>query len=169
MKNIFKVFSIIAITALIAFSFTACEEETDPGDDSVDKFMKITGIPITALPIDANTPVGTQDITGKQVTIAICNNSKDKNKKDDFDLYAYGQATAKDTITIPLISATTDKQFTGTGKFYVILYFDTDDTKSNLKNDVTYAYAGGGIIALEYNITDATSSISFDKFTLLTN
>jgi len=157
MKNIFKVFSIIAITALIAFSFTACseDEDTDLGDDGVDKLFQITEIPITALP----TGEGNKNITNKLITIAICNRSFK-------ELYAYGQTRVTSTIiTVPLLSEKTGKQYTGTGRVYVVLYFDTNGTNT-LDDDIAYVYTGGGTLPIEYAITTGTSSLSFNKFTL---
>jgi hypothetical protein len=153
MKNAFKLLSIIAMVAVIALSMLACE--LDPGDDKVEKTLVITDIPDT---VDTNVT-----LKGKQITVAICN----KNKSGEFEIYALNQVTSQATVRIPLLSGNEKKMgeaFTGTGKFYILLYFDVNDTKDNLKDDTTYAYAGGANLASEYNIQDATSTISFDLF-----
>jgi len=44
MKNIFKLFGIIAIVAVIGFSFVACDEEVEEDDSSTSGRLTITGL-----------------------------------------------------------------------------------------------------------------------------
>jgi len=175
MKNIFKVLSIIAMVALIAFSFVSCEDE-DPGNDGVQKSLVITGIPTDTLNTSAT---ATTDVKGKQLTVALCNQKGGATGKGkgDFELYAFNQITIPGTspgatgatIEIALISATTKVQFTGTGQYYVLLYFDTSDTPTDLSDDITYSYTAqaGGTVPLTINITEDKTTLEFNKFTIL--
>ena len=45
MKKIFKVFGIVALVAVIGFSFTSCEEEDDPPPPPPPPFMQMVKIP----------------------------------------------------------------------------------------------------------------------------
>jgi hypothetical protein len=166
MKNIKKLFGIIALVSVIALSFAACDlDDKDPGDDGVQKTLVITDIPITALPTTAAaTP--TANITNKTITVALCNQKGGATGKGkgDFELYAFNSTTVTSgTVTIPLVSYTTSKLFTGTGNYYILLWFDTAGT-STLDDDVAYGYTKGGAINVEYNITKDTTSISFSQF-----
>jgi hypothetical protein len=149
MKNTFKLFSIIAMLAVIAFSMTACEE-ADPGDDGVKKFMTINSIPGT--------------IT-KDITVGIC--TQDKNKK--LQMYAGGSATpANGSVTVPLISTTTGNQFTGTGDYYIAIYVNYKKNGETVTYDSWHYYTGTGNEILKYEIkkgsvTD-TSVISWGQF-----
>jgi len=143
MKNL-KLFGIIAIVALIGFTMTACEE--DVGNNGVQKTLVITGI---------------TGLSGN-ITVAIAN-----KKGNDFDLVAYNKvaypANGAD-VTIPLISyVKAGEQFTGTGNFYILLYFDTNNT-GTLTNNKTYGYAGGGLIPLTYSLTEAKTILAFSLF-----
>ena len=154
MKNTFKLFAIIAITAVIVFSTGACK--LDPGDDGVAKTLVITGIPETD---------GGVTLLGKQITVAICDNSK----KGDPKIVALNQATSAASVTIPLLSGNEHKKggsFTGTGDFYIFLFFDVSNTPGNLSDDTAYIYGGGGNNPYPYNISKgaATSTLEFSKF-----
>lgn len=170
MKNIFKTFSVIVMVALIAFAFTACQEpEEDPGNDNVQKTLVITNIPVTALPTTANS-TSTSDITGKQITVALCNKKGGNGaNKNDYELYAYNTQTANatGTVTIPLISRITGDRFTGTGPYFILLWFDINNTTTGenaLNDDIAYVYTEGAGTIVTYPITGATSSIGFDQF-----
>jgi len=172
MKNIKKIFGIIALVSVIALSFAACDldDGKDPGNDDVQKTLVISGIPLTAVPT-GGTPA-TVDISGKKITAALCNKKASGAGKGQFELYAWNQVTAPATGTtgkaeIPLVSKTTGVQFTGTGPYYILLWFDYKNTPNDLDDDVTYVYtvtAGGS--ALPYSITEATTTIEFSKFTI---
>jgi hypothetical protein len=175
MKNTFKVLSAFVMVALIAFSFVSCGDPEDPGNDDVQKSLVITGIPVSALPTGSSAT--TADVKGKKITIALCNKkgavTGNGNGKGDFELYALQQitipTTSNGTIEVALISATTNNQFTGTGKYYILLWFDTPGTPSNMDDDIAYGYTGqvGGSIAVTYNITDAETTIPFAQFAIL--
>jgi hypothetical protein len=155
MKNAFKLLSIIAMVAVIGFSMLACDLG-DPGDDKVAKFLVITDIPDK---VDNDTVT----LKDKQITVAICSNSK----KDGIEIVALNQANSKDTVKIPLLSGNESKQgepFTGTGEFYIFLFFDVKDTTKDIKDDTTYAYGGGGNLATKYNIQNETTTLSFSDF-----
>jgi len=150
MKNTFKLFGIIAITAVIAFSMTACDLG-DPGDDGIAKTLVITNIPST--------------YDGKQITVAIANN----NKKGDPNIVALNQVNSKSNVEIPLLSGNEKKKgekYTGTGSYYIFLFFDVPGTKDNLNDDITFFYTGSssGVNAMKYDIKDAKSTISFNLF-----
>ena len=172
MKNIKKLFGIIALVSVIAVSFAACDLE-DPGNDDVQKSLVITGIPVTALPTTATASPTTTDVTGKKITVALCNQKGGTTGKGkgDFLLYAYNQVTlgATGSVDIALISNTTKEQFTGTGKYYVLLYFDIYDTSATVEDDITYSYTAqvGGSVPLTYDIQEAKTTIEFNKFALL--
>jgi len=148
MKNAFKTFGIIAILAVMAFSMTSCE--MDPGDDGVKKSLQITEIPST----------GTNAVTG-QLTVTIC----DKPKQQKWEIYALGQATPRNnSVTVPLISATTKEQFTGTGDFYIVIFEGYNSDTGSYTS--AYVYTGGGDLAVKYEIKKGveTSTVSWDKF-----
>ena len=153
MKNMFKFFSIVAMVALVAFSFVSCE---DPGNDDVPKTLVITGVP--------GTLEGT-GITGKTITVAICDNSSSTNSIVALNQVSY----VNTTVTIPLLSGNKNKKggdFTGTGKFYIMLLIDIPGTKDNLDDDTIYAYTGavGGQVPKQYDIQDATTTLTWDNF-----
>jgi len=153
MKNIFKFPVLIAIAAVIAFSMSACNQ--DPGDDKVPKTLVITDIPDTDS--DGN------QLKGKQITAALCRNSN----KSSIEINALNQADSSATVTIPLLSGNQNKKggnFTGTGEYYIFLFFDVTDTKSDINDDVAYAYGGGGNNPVLYTITDRTTTISWSEF-----
>jgi len=155
MKNIFKLFTIIAITAVIAFSMLSCD--LDPGDDGVAKTLEITSIPIT----------GTDSLKEKLITVAFCD--LDKNNKPV--IRAFNQATVSTaTVSLPLFSAKDNKKgeaFTGTGDYYIFIFVDVNNTNDNFNDDTTYYYTGGGQGAYKYNIKkgDAKISLEWSKFT----
>jgi hypothetical protein len=147
MKNKFKLFSIIAMVAVIGLSMTACD--LDPGDDGVPKTLVITGIPT--------------NLQNKQITVAIC----DSDNKGEPKIVALDQITSASTVTSQLLSGNENKKggnFTGTGDFYILLFFDVNNTPSNLKDDTTYAYTAGSNITKKYNIKDSISTIQFSQF-----
>jgi len=150
MKNTYKLLSIIAMIAVIALSMTACDLG-DPGDDGIPKYLIITGI--------------SNDLIGKQITVAIC----DSDKKGDPKIVALDQITSAATVTSQLVSGNENKKggnFTGTGDFYILLFFDVNNTKDNLKDDTCYAYTAGSALTKKYNIKNAQSTIAFSQFAL---
>jgi hypothetical protein len=150
MKNTYKLLSIIAMVAVIALSMTACDLE-DPGDDKVQKILTITGIPET--------------FNGKQITVAIC----DSDKKGEPKIVALDQLNSKSTVTSHLMSGNENKKgdyFTGTGSFYIFLWFDVPNTKDDLNDDTCYAYTAGSNIVKKYTIKDEESTIPFSDFTI---
>jgi len=133
---------------------TACEE-TDPGDDKVPKTLVITGI---------NKEEG-------NITVGVAYNDPKKKTgsgKNSFDIIAVNKVSyptnAEKSVTIPLLSTTTNAQFTGTGNFYIILIFEGPTTADS--DDANYSYAGaeGGLVTSTYNLTQATSTIPFTHF-----
>jgi len=153
MKNIVKLFGIIALVALIGLGMAACE--MDPGDDNVAKTLVITGVPV----------LGEDSLNGKLITVAICD--LDKNNKPV--IRALNQATGAATVTIPLLSGNDKKKgasFTGTGLYYIFLFVDESNTPDNLDDDATYFYTGSstGVNPLQYDIQNDTSTIGWDNF-----
>jgi len=145
MKNIFKFPVLIAIAAVIAFSMSACNQ--DPGNDDVPKSLVITGITGTDVPSNGKVAVGIAEVSGKGKS----------------NLVAYSEVNVSSTVDIPLISAKRQgEQYTGTGKYYIILVFDnnTEDTS----DDVNFVYSNGTTTALMYNITEAVTTLEFSKF-----
>jgi hypothetical protein len=166
MKNIFKVFSIIAIFALIAFSFTACDLDEDPGNDDVPKTLVITDIP-------AND--NGSALSGKQITVAIYNVSN----KDEVNIVAYDQLSivftpstaATTTVTSQLASGNPKKKgktFTGTGDFFIYLFIDLNNpaTLDNLNDDAAYYFTGtaNGSTIRQKTISEATTTIAWNQF-----
>jgi len=118
----------------------------------VDKILKINGIP--------------SSFNGKQITVAITDN----DKKGDPKIVALAQVDSKENVTAPLFSGNENKRgeaFTGTGKFYILLFFDVNNTKSNLKDDDTYAYTMSGNIPYKYEITEETTTLNWSDFKLI--
>jgi len=149
MKNVFKLFSIIAMVAVIGFSMTACD--MDPGNDDVPKSLKITGITGDGVPTSGKVAVGIADIS----------------KKGKANLVAYSEVAVKETVDIPLISAKRQGEYyTGTGDYYIILIFD-NGTADNDNDDANYVYSNGTSTALKYKISQEVTTISFDKFIAL--
>jgi len=162
MKNIFKVFGIITVVALVAFSFTACADPEDPGDDAIPKTLVITGVPATT--------AESVTIAGHQITVAIYNvDNKAKTNIVALDqLTVSSTATAPITVTSQLVSGNEKKNgaaFTGTGSFYVYLLIDTN-TPSNLDDDIGYYYrgTGGSTLAKQLSITSATTTVDWSEF-----
>ncbi|WP_461255257.1 leucine-rich repeat domain-containing protein [Treponema sp. R80B11-R83G3] len=124
----------------------------DYDDDDVPKTMIITGIPAT---------VGGVTLNGKQITVDIVDNSNNR-----IDMVAVGQVNiTSTTVTIPLISVTTMRPFTGTGSYYIIFYLDVNNTQDDFNDDVIYAYTEDGSTTLiKYNLTVATTTIPFNLF-----
>lgn len=156
MKDKFKVFGIIATVAVIAFSMAACE--LDPGDDGVAKTLVITGIP-------DNEPVTNAVLKDKQITVAIC----DSSNKGAPKIVALNQANSASPVTIPLLSGNENKKggsYTGTGDYYIFLFFDTSSTPNDFSDDITYVYGGGGKNPVKYAIKKGveTSTIDWSKF-----
>jgi len=158
MKNIFKVFSIIAMSALIAVSFTACQDDQDPGDDGVQKTLVITDIPAT---------LDSKPTNGKQMTVAI----GAINKQNKLDIVALDQLDITGTtVTSKLVSGNEKKKggaFTGTGDFYIFLFIDFNGTTTGdnqLDDDIIYSYGAGSKIDKQTSITTATTTIGFDQF-----
>jgi hypothetical protein len=146
MKNTLKLFSIIAMLAVIAFSMTACNE--DPGNDGVSKSLVITGIT-------------TEDTT---LTVGIA----EVSKKGKSDLLAYGQVVPPFTnsVKIPLTSYKkgAGEPYTGTGLYFIILVFEGPTADS--EDDITYTYTGStnSTTPAKYDIQDATTTLPFDEF-----
>jgi len=162
MKNIKKIFGIIALVSVIALSFAACDLDKDPGDDAIPKILVINNVPLT-------TTEGVA-IAGKQITVAIYNvDNKAKTNIVALDqLIVQSTATAPITVTSQLVSGNEKKNgapFTGTGSFYVYLLIgnSTDDLDTN----VGYYYRGTGnsTIAKQLSITSATTSVDWSEFT----
>jgi len=145
MKNTFKLFAIIAMVALIAFSMAACGEK-DPGDDGVAKTLIINGI------------------TGETGTVMVGVAYQKANSKNDPQLVAVGQADYAASVTIPLVSTTTQVQFTGSGGFYIILVFEGPTAAND--DDSTYYYGGDGGLAIPLTIPkgQGTTTIPFSFF-----
>jgi len=106
-----------------------------PGDDGVPKTLVIT------------------DITGVsgQITAGVIPNQGQASM-----VVAINQVAFSPTVTIPLISTNPDRPFTGTGSFYIYLFFDVHNTPDNLEDDTIYYYVT--------NLTEATTVIPFNSF-----
>jgi len=153
MKNTYKLLSIIAMVAVIAFTFTGCGDLDDPDSDGIPKTLIITGVP--------------GDLNGKQLTVALC--KLDKNNEPVIN--ALNQVNGSSSVSVPLLSGNEHKKggnFTGTGDYYVFIFVDTNNTPDNIKNDDTYFYTGSstGINPANYTIIKGQSSftIAFNLF-----
>jgi len=125
------------------------------GNGNVPKTLVITGVPATE---------GEVTFTGKQITVAIFA----KAKHGDLQVVALNQVNINSTtITTPLLSATTEAPFTGTGDFYIWIFIDVNNTKNDLSDDTAYVYTGGGSSAIPYNFTNATTTIPFSQFKMM--
>jgi len=142
MKNIYKLFGIIALVTVVMFSFAACEE--DPGDDGVPKSLVITGI----------------DKGSGAITVGICDAPDKKNPKGV--IHAFSKVPYGANITVPLISAVTNVQFTGTGNFYILMIFDGETSSDS--DDITYVYSQGSLVPLPFALTEGSSTIPFSQF-----
>ena len=155
MKNTFKLFGIIAMTAVIVLSMAACG---DLGDDKVDKYLVITGIPDND-PTDSSVL-----LKGKLITVAICDN----NQRGDFKMIALNQSNFAKDVKIPLLSGNEQKKgeaYTGTGKYFVYLFFDLNDP-DKLDDDYVYAYTGSATGRTQYRveIIEPTTTLDFSTF-----
>ncbi|WP_461255612.1 hypothetical protein [Treponema sp. R80B11-R83G3] len=143
----------VSETTTVSFSnFTELSLPDTGGDsDEEPKTLVITGVPTTE---------GGVTLTGKQIIVAIANNSNNK-----MNLVAFNQVNINSaTVEIPLMSATTSRSFTGTGSFYILFYIDIHGTLDNLNDDATYFYTGSGNSPITYNLTQATTTIPFSQF-----
>jgi hypothetical protein len=155
MKNAFKFFGTIVMVTVIAFSMTACS--MDPGDDGVPKTLVITGIPDTD-----GTGANAVTLKGKTLTVAIC----DSDRRGNPQIVALDQTTSQSTVTSLLLSGNENKKggsFTGTGEYYIFLFFDVSNP-SSLTDDLTYVYSAGSQIARKYSIKADKSTIDFNQF-----
>ena len=142
MKNKFKVSGIIAVAAAIVFSMTACEATTDTtsANDGVPKTLVITGIEEFSGDVLVNISSDGRDLTGTQVAVG-------------------GAAISGNRVSFPLVQPRQeDRRWTGRGEYFIVLVFSQDG------NNVIYFYSSGGMSALRYDITEATTTIAFNQF-----
>jgi hypothetical protein len=141
MKNTVKLMGIIAVVAVIGFSFTACGEQEEFDRDGVAKTITITGIPVTGAGnfLDKFGYTGLGTLGGNVPTVSL-------PKK----------ITSSGTLELPLIDAESKKPFDGTGTFIVIFVInETSDTSSR------ELYSGK---ILSVSVTKANTTIPFAQF-----
>ena len=69
-----------------------------------------------------------------------------------------GAAVSGGSVTFPLvIPGREDTRWTGTGDYFVVLVFEQ-------QNNAIYFYSGGGMSALRYTFTEATTTIPLSQF-----
>jgi len=149
MKNIKKIFGIIALVTVIALSFASCDLG-DEGDDGVQKILVVTDLPA--------------DFNGKLITVAIVN-----PKNNNVEIVALDQLTATSTTVTSQLTSGKKKggaAYTGTGDYFIYLFIDTKTTPDDLNDDDTYFYVAqeGGAIAKPKSITTETTTVSFKVF-----
>jgi len=151
MKNFVKHFGIAALTAVIVLSLAACESlgglsygqaagaGTTGADNGVPKTLVITEI---------------EGFSG-DVLVTLASTSTPARSM----VAVAGAAISNNNVTFPLVlPGREDTRWTGTGEYFVVLVFNQDGS------DVIYFYAHGGMSALRYNFTEATTTIAFNQF-----
>jgi hypothetical protein len=117
-----------------------------PGEaGGVQKTLSITGI---------------SGVSG-QITVALVQMSN-----NNLNIVALNQVDFRSSVTVPLITGNNGVPFTGSGSFYIYLFFDVNNTPDILVDDTIYFYTGGGESPITYNITTAMTTIEFNKFRL---
>lgn len=150
MKNTFKLFGITAIAAVIVFSMASCGS-TGGGSSSSAK---------TAAPSASNGVAKTLVVTGidgfaGDVLVTIANDGRNPTGSM---IAVGGSAISNKNLTIPLvIPGRESDRWTGIGEYFIVLVFEQNGR-------VIYFYSQGGMTALRYNFTEATTTIAFDQF-----
>jgi hypothetical protein len=142
MKNTIKWVGLIAVAAIIGFSFTSCAEE------EVEKTIVITGIPDT--------------YSGKYGSVGLFDYNALVNAKTEAQAIAALKALSQNRpisssgkVTLPLFDQKANL-WTGSGKF-AILFSITADSNAYSEN----LFSG---IILSKSITDEVTTISFGSF-----
>jgi len=119
MKNTFKLFCVITTVAVIVFSMAACQVEKDGNDGMPKAFLYITGLPV-----------------GEDVKVYLCTNTADWEASK----VAYSEVIhiEKSEDSIPLYSEKKEDFFTGTGSYYIFLFFNGTDPDSSSHYHYTY-------------------------------
>jgi predicted small secreted protein len=69
-----------------------------------------------------------------------------------------GAAVSGGSVTLPLvIPKKEDTRWTGTGDYFIVLVFEND-------NNAVYFYSAGGMSALRYSFSNATTTIPLSQF-----
>jgi hypothetical protein len=148
MKNLVKLFGLIALTVAIVFSMAACGStgsspaaaQSNAASDGVSKTLVITGIDGFSGDVLVTIASDGRNLTGSMVAIG-------------------GAAISGNRLSVPLVqSDREDRQWTGIGEYFIVLILKQGS------NDVIYFYSQGGMSALRYNITEATTTIAFNQF-----
>ena len=148
MRNKLNLFGIIALITVIGFSMASCassgggssSQASGAGNDGVAKTLVITGIDGFSGDVLVTISSNAQNLTGSMVAVG-------------------GAAISGNSVTIPLVlPGQEDQRWTGTGEYYVVLVFEQGG------QNVIYFYAQGGMSALRYNISQATTTIAFNQF-----
>jgi hypothetical protein len=151
MKNFVKLFA-IALSAVIVFSLAAClstgggsSGSAQPAaaaaavSDSVPKTLVVTGIEGFSGDVLVTIASDGRNLTGSMVAVG-------------------GSVLSGSNLTVPLVQpGREDQRWTGTGEYFIVLVFSQG-------GNVIYFYAQGGMSALRYNISEATTTIAFNQF-----
>jgi hypothetical protein len=137
MKNTFKLFSVIAITAVIIFSMSACATS---GGSGPAKTLVITGIEGFSGDVLVDISSNARNLTGSMVAVG-------------------GAAISGNNLTVPLVTPKNESnRWAGKGEYYIVLVFNQGG------KNVIYFYSQGGMTALKYNISETTTTIAFNQF-----
>jgi len=150
MKNKFKLFSITAIAAVIVFSMTACastgggnssaKKSASAQNDGVAKTLVVTGVSGFSGDVLVTIANDGRNLTGSMIAVGGSTISRQNN------------------LSIPLvIPGRESDRWTGIGEYFIVLVFEQN-------GKVIYFYSQGGMSALRYNFTEATTTIPFDQF-----
>jgi len=138
MRNKFKSFCVIAIAAVIVLTTASCAS-TGGSKGSEPKTLVITGITGYSGDVLVDISSNAKNLTGSMVAVG-------------------GAAISGGSVTVPLVTAKDEsKRWNGSGEYYIVLVFHSN-------GNVIYFYSQGGMSALKYNFSDATSTIPFNQF-----
>ena len=153
MKNLIKRFELIVLTAVIVFSMAACGStdrsvaaaqsavaQANAASDGVPKTLVVTGIEGFSGEVLVTIAADGSNLSGSMTAVG-------------------GAAISGNRVSIPLVPPwREDTRWTGVGEYFVVLVFAQGNTNP------IYFYSQGGVTALKYNITEATTTIAFNQF-----
>jgi hypothetical protein len=142
MKKTFKILGIIAFTALIGFSMTACPPEETEGPPPPEKFLTVTGIP--------------SEHIGKIGAVKLYT----PGSPPVVTVYSTMEKINGDSITFPLYNWAGENPWQGSGN-YKITIFIFQDRKAAALGQPIYK----GVTTEEIVITEPTTAIEWSSFT----
>jgi hypothetical protein len=143
MKKTFKILGIIALTAAIGFSMTACPPEDTYSPPPPESFIIVTGMP--------------SNYNGKIGAVKLYPIDSDDNVSSNATVYSTTEKINGNSVTLPLYNWTEENPWLGSGDFSITIFIF--DNKTAMVNGQTI-YKG---ITTE-TITETTTIIEWSKF-----